>query len=243
MPKYNTSRKRQNSRNNRPMRYKKLSNLTRGKIIAYFEDGKSQRQIAKIVRTSRSTIQNIINTYKKSNDIKRLSGSGSKRKTSKRDDKIIVKISKNDPFMSSKQISVAAKSDYNIDISRQTVDRRLDEAGLKSYIAKKKPFISDNNTAKRLQWCIDHQNWTVDQWKRVLWCDETSFTLSYHGRQYVRRPKDARYDKKYLRPTFKHGGGKINVFGCFSANGVGDLYKIDGNMVCICYVHFIQIFF
>ena len=31
-------------------------------------------------------------------------------------------------------------------------------------------------------------------------------------------------------PTGKHGGGPINVWGCFSQTGVGDLVRIDGIM-------------
>ena len=30
-----------------------------------------------------------------------------------------------------------------------------------------------------------------------------------------------------LQPTIKHGGGSARVWGCISAGGVGDLFKID----------------
>ena len=131
--------------------------------------------------------------------------------------------------------------DYGISISRWTVDRRLSESGLDSYVARKKPFISDKNIKTRLDWCVTYQHWTVDDWKRVLWCDEAPFTLSYHGRVFVRRPKGKAYDKRYIKPTFKHGGGKIQLWGCYSANGVGDLYRIEGTLVC--FILFIVHFF
>ena len=31
------------------------------------------------------------------------------------------------------------------------------------------------------------------------------------------------YNPKYIKPTFKHGGGNIQICGCFSWHGVGDL--------------------
>ena len=31
----------------------------------------------------------------------------------------------------------------------------------------------------------------------------------------------------YLKPTVKHGGGSIMVWWCLTANGVGDLVRID----------------
>ena len=33
-----------------------------------------------------------------------------------------------------------------------------------------------------------------------------------------------------LQSTIKHGGGSIQVWGCISAGGVGDLFNIDGTM-------------
>ena len=33
-----------------------------------------------------------------------------------------------------------------------------------------------------------------------------------------------------LQPTIKHGGGSIQVWGCISAEGAGDLVRVDGIM-------------
>lgn len=232
MPKQEKSSKSRNLGIQRARKYKKPSVLTRGKVIAYYEDGKSQRAISDIVGLSRTTVQSIIKLFKKTSDIQRCAGSGNKRKTTKREDNLIRRMSKQYPFMSAQKLSENIALDHNVVISHDTVDRRLKEAGLYAYVSRKKPFISAINIKKRLEWCIAHQSWNVDDWKRVLWCDESPFTMSYHGRVFVRRPKGKAYSKKYIKPTFKHSGGKIQVWGCFSANGVGDLHKIDGIMVC-----------
>ena len=36
------------------------------------------------------------------------------------------------------------------------------------------------------------------------------------------------YNNECLQATVKHGGGSLQVWGCISANGVGDLVRING---------------
>lgn len=221
------------SRTSLSRRVKKPSNLTRGKIIAYHEDDKHNREISRILKVPESTIRSIIKVYKQTGDIKRREGSGRKRKTTKRTDNAIVRTSKKDPFMPSREIRDNINLDHGSNISHQTVIRRLKEANLAGCVARKKPFISKINMKKRLEWAIDHKDWSVDDWKRVLWCDESPFTLAYHGRQFVWRPKGKAYMSRYIKPSFKHGGGNIQVWGCFSWSGVGDLYKINDTLVSV----------
>jgi len=220
---------------------KKSSLLTRGKIIAYHEDGKSVRAVSKIVNVPRSTVQDIIAIHRETGHIFRRKGSDRPRKTTKRQDNVITRIAKQNPFTPSREISKNVCLEHNINVSYTTVQRRLHEVGLDGCVSRKKPFISDANIEKRLEFAIKHKSWTADDWKRVLWCDESPFTLSYHGRQYIWRPKGKAYDPKYIKPTFKHGGGNIQVWGCFSWYGVGDLYKINGTLVSF-FVYFIPKF-
>lgn len=133
---------------------------------------------------------------------------------------------KKDPCISTHQI----KENLNLDrISDDTISRRIHDAGMQSYWAAKKPFISDSNRIKRLQWAMDHINWTKKQWEKVLWSDESPFLLSYGGSQRVWRYHNARYAAENIITTVKHDT-KINVWGCFSSKFVGYLVLVDGDM-------------
>ena len=85
------------------------------------------------------------------------------------------------------QIS-ASQSSSNRHISTSTVQRRLGESGLHGRIAAKKPLLKYTNMKKRLAWAKKHDQWTLDQWKSVLWSDESKFEIfGSNHRVFVRR--------------------------------------------------------
>ena len=57
-------------------------------------------------------------------------------------------------------------------------------AGLRARIPRKKPFLNAVQCEKRLKWAKEHASWAAEQWKRVLWSDETS--ISFFGSDGVR---------------------------------------------------------
>ena len=65
---------------------------------------------------------------------------------------------------------------------------------------------------KRLEWAKAHQNWTVDQWRNVLWSDESPFVLRYNRKKRVWRLHNERYNPLVTVATVKHDK-KINIWG------------------------------
>ncbi|KAL9698867.1 hypothetical protein quinque_002308 [Culex quinquefasciatus] len=81
----------------------------------------------------------------------------------------------------------------------------------------------------RNRWCKAHKDWRIAQWKKVVYSDESTFTLfPTTGRVYVWR-KEA-YDLDCLKPTVKHGGGSVMVWGAISWYGVGPITAVKGTM-------------
>ncbi|CAK9827692.1 Transposable element Tc1 transposase [Anthophora retusa] len=75
----------------------------------------------------------------------------------------------------------------------------------------------------------------------VLWTDESKFEIfGNKRRQFVRRRKGEAYQEGCLKPTVKHGGGSVMVWSCISANGVGDLIRIDGKLTATQYLKILQ---
>jgi hypothetical protein len=68
-------------------------------------------------------------------------------------------------------------------ISERTVRRRRSEASLGSYVAAEKPGLSAENVVKRLQWAQRYKDWTVEDWKKVIWSDESSIWIGVNPRR------------------------------------------------------------
>ena len=47
--------------------------------------------------------------------------------------------------------------------------------GFHGRAAAHKPKITMRNAKRRLEWCKARPHWTLEQWKRVLWRDESRF--------------------------------------------------------------------
>ena len=103
-------------------------------------------------------------------------------------DRRIARKSREDPNLTAPEI----REDLNLkNITVRTVQNRLIEVGFLTFTLQtdvvqvglfgrrraEKPFISPKNVKERLKFAKGHQDWTVDQWKNVLWSDESKFNM------------------------------------------------------------------
>ena len=98
------------------------------------------------------------------------------------------------------------------DISTSTVRRRLHESGLYGRIAAKKALRNDTNKNKRLAWAKKHEQWTLDQWKSVLWSGQSKFEMfGCNCCVFVKHRVGEQMIAACVVPTMKHGGGGVMV--------------------------------
>nr|CCA18549.1 transposase putative [Albugo laibachii Nc14] len=123
------------------------------------------------------------------------------------------------------------RHDFNIDVSAQTVRNVLKVAGLQAKHKIKKPSISTKNQKKRLEFAKMHQHWTIDDWTRVNWSDETKINrFGPDGRLWCWKSKGEGLSDRTIQPTVKHGDGSVKVCRCMIAHRVGYLNRIDGRL-------------
>ena len=102
-------------------------------------------------------------------------------------------------------------------ISSSTIRRRLLESGLKGCVARKKPLLTNAHKKKRRERCRERKNWTKEHWGKMFFSDDTIFELIPGRRNFVRRRVGEEYHPECLVSTVKHGGGKLQVWGCMGS--------------------------
>jgi len=54
---------------------------------------------------------------------------------------------------------------------------------MKAVVKKKKPLLSQKHRKERMDFSIRHKDWTMEDWKRAVWSDETKInSLGSDGR-------------------------------------------------------------
>ena len=66
---------------------------------------------------------------------------------------------------------------YEHGLSSTTILRVLKRNGMKSCKTTKKPGLSESMMEARYQFCLRYKDWTLEDWKNVIWTDETSIVL------------------------------------------------------------------
>jgi transposase len=54
-------------------------------------------------------------------------------------------------------------------------------------VSRRKPPLTEATRQIRLDWALEHLNWTQEQWESILWSDETWVQPGAHKRQWVTR--------------------------------------------------------
>jgi hypothetical protein len=101
-------------------------------------------------------------------------------------------------------------------VSASTVQRIFKRRGIRKLKPTHKPGLTAAMKAARLKFCQDHRHWTLEDWKNVIWTDETSVCLGHHrGSVRVWRTKEDRYEPTVVRPRW-HGASEFMFWGCFT---------------------------
>ncbi len=113
---------------------------------------------------------------------------------------------------------------YEHGISTSSALTILHNYGLSSVKATRKTGLNKAQRLARLEFCLRHQDWTLEDWKNVIWSDETSVILGQRrGAHRLWRKADAAFDKSVIRNRWK-GYTEFMIWACFSYDKKGPIY-------------------
>ncbi|GFV42258.1 transposable element Tc1 transposase [Trichonephila clavipes] len=158
--------------------FSQLSEFERGLIIGMKTAGWSTRHVAGQVDRSECAVKNCWEQWTREGTHAWKTGSGAKRKITRREDRRIVRQALVDPTVTRSTI----RADVGVEIVPQTISRHLAGANLKS----KRPFRAFNLTPEhrqlRLQGCQARSMWNVTDLQKVVFRDESRIPVSFVDR-------------------------------------------------------------
>ena len=169
------------------------------------------------MKLAHTSVARSVNNFKSTGRYGYEKPKGHPKCTIKRIDDAIILSAKKSPRKTSKPIHAALPQDTataSALSSKRTIRRRLFCANLKSYKPAKKPKLSPKNIADRLAFCNEYQAWTPEQWKRVMFSDESQISQFYAFCRHTQRPPNKRNSPRYIIPTVKNAA-KVMVWGLF----------------------------
>jgi transposase-like protein len=122
---------------------------------------KTQSEVSRTFGISRQLISVWIKAEKKNKTLAKGIRTGRPRKTSRREDLLIGRMSKQDPFKSSPQIARDINENRAEKISIPIVKRRPNDADSFGSRPCKKPMISKKNRIARFKFSKEHISWTT----------------------------------------------------------------------------------
>ena len=143
----------------------------RSMAIMCCKKGDSLRSIGKQLGISHSTVQSFLLKSKETGSVQNKVRSGRPQKLNtdeikKLKDKVLENQQSRTTSLSG--ITSDLNSTLTKNVSESTVRRKLKAEGITCHAAAIKPFVSDANALKRVEWCKKRLHWKIEDWEKVF---------------------------------------------------------------------------
>ncbi|GFU61536.1 transposable element Tcb2 transposase [Trichonephila clavipes] len=200
--------------NNQSVR-RHLDAFTRGRIIGKLEEGSN---------VTRTAIRGF--------------SSGRPRGTTPADDRYIVLQARRNRRQTAGEIARHTTQATGRPISHFTVARRLHGGGLFARRPVRWVPLTPAHRRRRSLWCREHRNWRDNEWGRVLFTDESRFSLSSDShRILIWREWGSRKHPSNIMERDRYGGRGVLVWGGIMLGSRTDLHifvagSVNGTRYC-----------
>jgi hypothetical protein len=190
---------------------KELTPAKRSELIGAYRTGATLKAVASIFDVPYSTVRDTIHCEGKAT----LSQRGKTRRTTAAVDKLIETEALAKPQRTIRDLFNATAPT----ISRSTVKRRLREKKITKHVMVQRPFLTPQVMKQRLECAEFHRNWTLEDWRSVIWSDECSVERGFgKQRKWVfRRPSD-KWRQDLIDGRKKGKNHRVMIWAAFSGH-------------------------
>ncbi|GFV20096.1 transposable element Tcb2 transposase [Trichonephila clavipes] len=217
--------------------YEQLTDFDRGRIIGLREAGWSNRRIGRHLGRSDMVVVRCWQQWITEGRVYRRGGSGRPRNTNDREDRAIKRVATSAPTTSLASIQRHLPPSRHPVPSRETIRRRLTEVGLRSRRPLRRLPLTPHHRQCRLDFCRPRATWSVTDWRRVIFSDESRFSLSADDhRTRVWRRTGQRSDPAFIVGRHTAISQGVTVWGAISWDTRSSLVVLQGTLTARRYV-------
>ncbi|GFW71118.1 transposable element Tcb2 transposase [Trichonephila clavipes] len=209
-----------------------LDAFTRGRIIGKLEEGRSVTSVAAEFGIAHSIVSRLWRQFQTTGTAIRGFSSGRPRRTTPADDRYIVLQARRNRRQTAGEIARHTTQATGGPISRFTVARKLHGGGLFARRPVRCVPLTPAHPRRRSLWCREHRNWRDNEWGRVLFTDESRFSLSSDShRILIWRERGSRNHPSNIIERDRYGGRGILVWGGIMLGSRTNLHIFDSGSV------------
>ena len=204
---------------------KRLSEYEKGIIDGFRLSGKTASEIARFLDRHPSAISRYFKTCPAGETRKEKYSPGRPRKISDHALRVMSRALLKSPRKSMRKLKCEYPDLFNLVKIRTMQDNAVRRLKFLTRSARKKPLLTEKHVQKRLAFARRHKDWTKEQWRGVMWSDESTFKCISDASKKVRRPLYTKGKKfgsphapQYLVKTVKHSA-YIMLWGAFTGQG------------------------
>ncbi|GFW86552.1 transposable element Tcb2 transposase [Trichonephila clavipes] len=206
-----------------------LSDFDRGQIVMARRLGTSISETARVVGCLRSTVVSIYAKWMNDGETSnRRHGVGRPHAIKEKSHRRLSRMMKQNRSHTVVQLTAQYNAGLSRTVPEHTVQRTLLDMGLRSKRPTPVPLLTKRHRQLRLRWAREHHDWSMDQWEKVAWSDESRFVIHpADGRIRIRRLRGEQLLLQYTVSHTQAGGGIIMLWGTFSWVFLGPVVVVE----------------
>ena len=200
---------------------KPISRKKEANIVALLIKGKRTREVAKSLGFSQSTMNRV---KKKHCSSLELPQQGHREILTPLEKQLAVHLVIVGGLEMVAEAAKVLKVDKEVGFCDNTLRNALKDVGLRACEKIPKPSLSQRNVQERFCFATIHKDWTIENWKRVVFSDKTKINrFNGDGRSWCWINDKENVPDCAVKQTVKHGRGSVMLWSCITSRGLDDL--------------------